>query len=57
VTDSADKQLKIEAVLLEIKEFWDVAVFEFSTWGKTRDYPCILNGMSVQNMNERLEED
>ncbi len=33
VTDSADKQLKIEAALLEIKEFWDQAVFEFSTWG------------------------
>jgi dynein heavy chain, axonemal len=57
ICDSADKQLKIKQSLDEIKTYWEAAVFEFSTWGKARDYPCILNGMSVQNIMEKLEED
>ena len=57
ITDSADKQLKIEQCLEEIKTFWETAIFEFSTWGKGRDYPCILNGMKVAEITERLDED
>jgi len=57
ITDSADKQLKIEMQLEEIKTFWETAFFEFSTWGKNRDYPCILNGMKVGEITERLDED
>jgi len=57
ITDSADKQLKIEHTLSEIKTFWETAFFEFSTWGKGRDYPCILNGMCVATITERLDED
>ena len=57
ITDSADKQLKIEFILEEIKVYWENAVFEFSTWGKARDYPCILNGMCVATITEKLDED
>lgn len=49
--------MKIEYSLEEIKTFWDSAIFEFSTWGKSRDYPCILNGMCVANITEKLDED
>ena len=57
ITESAVKQLKIEQQLREIKEFWIEAAFEFSTWGKNRDYPCILSGLRVQEIMEKLEED
>ena len=57
ITESADKQLKIEIQLEEVKTTWDAACFDFSTWGKQRDYPCILNGMSVQTIQEKLDED
>lgn len=56
ITESADKQLKIESQLQEIQEYWDKAEFTFSVWGK-RDQPCMLNGLSVQAVTERLEED
>lgn len=56
ITESADKQLKIESQLNEIQEFWDKADFEFSVWGK-REVPCMLNGLCVQTTTERLEED
>jgi len=46
ITESADKQLKIESQLQEIQEYWDKAEFTFSVWGK-RDQPCMLNGLSV----------
>lgn len=57
ITESADKQLKIEVQLDEVRSFWETATFEFSNWGKSRDYPCILNGMSVMKIQEKLEED
>lgn len=56
ITESADKQLKIESQLNEINQIWDVAEFQFSVWGK-REAPCMLNGLSVQSVTERLEED
>jgi len=57
VTESADKQLKIEFALEEIRVYWESAAFEFNTWGKSRDIPCVLNGTVVQTITERLEED
>lgn len=57
VTESADKQLKIEQALEEIRVYWETAEFEFNTWGKSRDIPCVLNGLVVQTITERLEED
>lgn len=56
ITESADKQLKIEAGLAEINSVWGDMVFEFSTWGK-RDTPCMLKGLVVSTILERLEED
>jgi dynein heavy chain len=35
----------------------DTAIFEFSTWGKSRDYPCILNAACVAAITEKLDED
>ena len=37
IMDSADKQLKIERQLEEIKVFWDESEFDFGNW--KRDYP------------------
>lgn len=34
ITDSADKQLKIENQMREIKEYWSIADFSFNPWGK-----------------------
>jgi hypothetical protein len=34
ITDSADKQLKIENQMKEIKEYWNAAEFNFNPWGK-----------------------
>jgi len=56
ITDSADKQLKIEAQLKEIEEFWKDAAFEFSTH-RGRDVPCVLNGVVVGDITERMDED
>lgn len=56
ITDSADKQIKIENNLREIVDRWTFKEFTFSVWGK-RDTPCMLNGLSVQEITETLEED
>ena len=56
IADSADKQLKIQAQLEEIKARWADAAFEFSTW-KKRDILCVLNGTIVGEIQEKLEED
>jgi len=34
ITDSADKQLKIENQMREIREYWSIADFQFNPWGK-----------------------
>lgn len=56
ITDSADKQLKIEQQLREVEDYWKDAAFEFSSW-KARDGPCVLNGTVVGDINEKLDED
>jgi dynein heavy chain, axonemal len=56
ICESADKQMKIRAQLDEITQYWDGAYFEFAVWGK-RDRPCMLNGLVVSTVIERLEED
>ena len=56
IADSADKQLKIQSQLLEIQSTWVDATFLFSKW-KTRDVPCVLNGNSVAENLEKLDED
>ena len=56
ITESADKQLKIQSVLEEMQEFWNTAEFKFATWGK-RETPCMLSGLTVGEIIERLDED
>jgi len=55
ITDSADKQLKIESDLQEITELWDKECFDFTNT-KRREEPCILVGGKVQDIQENLEE-
>lgn len=44
ITDSADKQLKLEIQLKEeISKFWEDAELEIKTW-KGVDAPCTLGG-------------
>ena len=47
--------MKIERQLEEIKVFWDESEFDFGNW--KRDYPCVLGGNRVQEVQEKLEED
>jgi dynein heavy chain len=42
--------------LNEISSTWKAAEFTFGVW-RSREMPCMLNGMSVQEITERLEED
>jgi len=56
IADSADKQLKIQSQLEDIKVFWADAAFQFSQW-KSREVPCVLNGTVVGEVTERLDED
>lgn len=56
ITDSADKQEKIQKNLKEIDDFWVLCDFEFGTWGK-REQPLMLGGAKVAIILERLEED
>ena len=55
ITDSADKQLVIERKIGEIQAQWAAAMFDFNTW-KSRDYPCVLAGGRVGEIQEQLEE-
>jgi dynein heavy chain len=55
ITDSADKQLKLENQLRdEISRFWEDAELEVKTW-KGVDAPCTLGG-NIQDIQEKLEE-
>jgi dynein heavy chain len=52
ICDGADKQLTIEKKLMELKEFWATAMFEFSIW-KSRDIPVLK---AFGYVIEQLEE-
>jgi len=55
ITDSADKQLKLEKQLNEeISAHWEDAELEIKTW-KGVDAPCTLGG-NIQDIQEKLEE-
>jgi dynein heavy chain len=55
ITDSADKQLKLERTLNEeITAYWDTAELEVMTM-KGVDTPCKLGG-NIQDVQEKLEE-
>lgn len=55
ITESADKQLKLEISLREdIVKYWDDAELEIKLW-KGIDTPCILGG-NIQTIQETLEE-
>jgi dynein heavy chain len=44
ITDSADKQLKLEKQLnMEISAFWEDAELEIKSW-KGVDVPCMIGG-------------
>jgi dynein heavy chain len=42
--------------LEEINEYWNVIEFDFVVWGK-RETPCMLGGLRVGEIIERLDED
>ncbi len=52
ICDGADKQLAIEKKLMELKEQWAIATFEFSMW-KSRDIPVLK---AFGYVIEQLEE-
>lgn len=55
ITDSADKQLKLENQLRDdITAYWDIAELEIKTW-KGVDTPCTLGG-NIQDIQDKLEE-
>jgi len=55
ITDSADKQLKLETQLnKEISAFWEDAELEIKSW-KGVDVPCMIGG-NIQDIQEKLEE-
>lgn len=55
ITDSADKQLKLEIQLREDVDFyWKDAELEIKSW-KGVDTPCVLGG-NIQDIQEKLEE-
>lgn len=56
ITDSADKQKKIENNLREIDEYWAISEFDFGTKGK-REQLLMLKGGKVTEILEKLEED
>eukprot|EP00397_Hematodinium_sp_SG-2012_P000031 GEMP01000031.1.p1 GENE.GEMP01000031.1~~GEMP01000031.1.p1 ORF type:complete len:4639 (+),score=1050.01 GEMP01000031.1:391-14307(+) len=55
ICESADKQLVIEQKMSEINIMWGAFMFDFNTW-KSRDYPCVLAGGKVGEVQEALEE-
>jgi dynein heavy chain len=55
ITESADKQLRIQSNLDEIKVRWEVEAFEFEPF-RNREYPIRLVGSKVQEIQEALEE-
>ncbi len=56
ITDSADKQLKLETQLREdITKFWDEAELEIKTWKGLEPVPCTLGG-NIQDIQDKLEE-
>ena len=55
ITDSADKQLKLERQLRDdISKYWEDATLEIKTW-KGVDQPCTLGG-NIQDIQDKLEE-
>lgn len=55
ITDSADKQLKLEKQLNEeISAFWEKAELEIKDW-KGVPVPCTIGG-NIQDIQEKLEE-
>lgn len=55
ITESADKQLKLEKTLKEeIIEYWETAELQIKTW-KGVDAPCTLGG-NISDLQEKLEE-
>ena len=55
ITESADKQLKLENSLRDdIQRFWEEAELEIKPW-KGVDVPCILGG-NIQDIQDKLEE-
>jgi len=55
ITDSADKQLKLERSLNEdIIDYWEEAELEIKMW-KGIESPCLLGG-NIQDIQEKLEE-
>jgi dynein heavy chain len=50
--EGADKQLQIERRMLELKEYWAVASFEFAIW-KNRDIPVLKAfGFVIEELEE-----
>jgi dynein heavy chain len=54
IIESAEKQLKIEEQLNEIKIKWEVEMFDFDTY-RNREYPCRLGGR-VTEITDALDE-
>jgi dynein heavy chain len=55
ITESADKQLKLEKTLNEeIIEYWSTAELQIKHW-KGIDQPCVLGG-NILDLQEKLEE-
>lgn len=48
ITDSADKQKKIELALNDIEVYWNVREFSFGNWGKREN--AVLAGLAVQEI-------
>ena len=56
ITDSADKQLKLENQLKEeINKFWEFAELEIKGW-KGVDAACCTLGGNIQDIQDKLEE-
>ena len=55
ICDSADKELVIERKLAELQTQWASALLDFNTW-RGREYPCVLAGGRVAELQEQLEE-
>ena len=56
VTESADKQLKIEQQLKEMTEEWLEKSFDFESIRTREPLPCKIVGSKVQDIQEELEE-
>jgi dynein heavy chain len=52
ICDGADKQLSIEKKMMEMKEKWSLAIFEFAMW-KNRDIPVLKAfGYVIEELEE-----